>query len=187
MAGVRGVRAGYAAAVIGGRTALIVTVPESEPAVGTHRYRLDPSARLGVPAHITVLFPFAPARDVSPDMVGRLAEIFGAIPGFEYLLAECRWFGDEVLWLAPKPAEKFRDLTERAYSAFPEYPPYGGEFDEVVPHLTVADHGKKEAMQSAEAAVRALLPIQARATAVTLIVEDDSGAWRAAASIDLGL
>jgi hypothetical protein len=29
-------------------------------------------------------------------------------------------------------------MTEALASAFPEHPPYGGQFDEIVPHATVA-------------------------------------------------
>jgi hypothetical protein len=42
-----------------GESALLVTVPAAEPAVARHRSRLDTSATVGVPAHITVLYPFA--------------------------------------------------------------------------------------------------------------------------------
>ena len=41
------------------RSGLIIEVPEAETAVAAWRERLDPQAVLGVPAHITVLFPFA--------------------------------------------------------------------------------------------------------------------------------
>ena len=45
------------------RTALIVEVPEAEPAVGALRLEHDRSAARGVPAHITILFPFADAAE----------------------------------------------------------------------------------------------------------------------------
>ena len=38
----------------------------------------------------------------------------------------------------PDPAEPFRRLTAALAAAFPDYPPYGGRHDDVVPHLTVA-------------------------------------------------
>ena len=47
-------------------------------------------------------------------------------------------FPDGVLYLAPEPAEPFGALTEAFAAAWPEYPPYGGSFTDVVPHLTVA-------------------------------------------------
>ena len=40
------------------QSCLILEVPEAEAAVGQHREKLDAIARLGVPAHFTVLFPF---------------------------------------------------------------------------------------------------------------------------------
>ena len=43
-----------------GESALLVAVPAAEPAVAAHRSRLDTSAAVGVPAHITVLYPFLP-------------------------------------------------------------------------------------------------------------------------------
>jgi hypothetical protein len=46
------------------RSAVTVLVPAVEPAVARHRRDLDASATWGVPAHVTVLFPFvAPEPD----------------------------------------------------------------------------------------------------------------------------
>jgi hypothetical protein len=39
-------------------------VPEAEPAVRHHREHLDANAPLGIPAHITVLFPFMPPETI---------------------------------------------------------------------------------------------------------------------------
>jgi hypothetical protein len=49
------------------RSALIVTVPETEPLVHEWRLRYD-NASLGIPAHITLIFPFVPTDDVSPEL-----------------------------------------------------------------------------------------------------------------------
>ncbi len=40
------------------QSAVLVPVPEAERVVSRHRIRLDPAAELGVPAHVTVLYPF---------------------------------------------------------------------------------------------------------------------------------
>jgi hypothetical protein len=48
-------------------SALLVTVPAAEPAVARHRSRLDTSAAVGVPAHITV--------PSCPPYGGRVAEV----------------------------------------------------------------------------------------------------------------
>ena len=41
-------------------SAVLVPIPAAERVVSTHRSRLDGAAALGVPAHVTVLFPFVP-------------------------------------------------------------------------------------------------------------------------------
>ena len=46
------------------QSAFVVPVPEAEPWVKDLRERYDPIAAVGMPAHITVLFPFIP-----PDLL----------------------------------------------------------------------------------------------------------------------
>ena len=115
------------------RSALLVEVPEAEPLVRRWRMDLDPHAALGVPAHITVLFPFAPPPLISTTILDRLGELLTAVDAFNYNLIETGWFGDSVLWLAPDPPDPFRSLTRRIGDAFTDYPPYGGRFGEPVP------------------------------------------------------
>lgn len=169
----------------GRRTALIVVVPEAETAVGQLRFELDPVARLGVPAHVSVLFPFVPAAKIDDDVIARTATLLRTVPTFQHSLFRSAWFGHEVLWLAPDASEMFRSLTSTVVGAFPDYPPYAGRFDDVVPHLTIADHAPIDAMQQAEQAVQSHLPISAITRTVTLMVEQPSGHWRAAASFAL--
>jgi 2'-5' RNA ligase len=171
--------------VAGRRTALVVLVPEAEAVVGRLRDELDPAARLGVPAHVTVLYPFVPASEVVDDVVARTAALYRSVPRFRHDLVRTGWFGDEVLWLAPDAGEDFRSLTGRVWAAFPDHPPYEGRFDDVVPHLTVADHGPVGTMRAAERALRDRLPISAVARAVTLLVEQTSGRWSPAMSFPL--
>ncbi|HEX6526464.1 MAG TPA: 2'-5' RNA ligase family protein [Streptosporangiaceae bacterium] len=115
-------------AVPGPRSGLMVEVPEAEPAVARHRERLDASARLGVPAHITVLSPFMPPQAIGPAEFIRLEHLFAAFSPFRFQLDRTAWFGDEVLWLAPRDPGPFRALTRSVTGAFPAFPPYQGQF-----------------------------------------------------------
>ena len=164
---------------------VIVEVPEAETVVGSYRMRLDANARLGVPAHITVLFPFAEPDDITAEMLGRLHDIAAAVPAFEFRLPRTNWFGEDVLWLAPDPDDVFRRLTSEVAAAFPSYPPYGGEFSAVVPHLTIAERGSVDAMRAAERAVQRELPICSHAQSLTLMIERDSGTWDRVATFAL--
>lgn len=168
------------------RSALVVVVGEAEPAVGELRRELDPVARLGVPAHVTVLFPFMPAEEIDDEVMLRLAGLFRTVPSFEHAFVRTAWFGDDVLWLASDADAIFGSLTNLVADAFPDYPPYEGQFDDVVPHLTIADHGRMDAMRAADRAVQPHLPIRTVTRAVTPLVEQPSGRWETAESFALG-
>jgi 2'-5' RNA ligase len=165
---------------------LIVEVPEAEAAVARLRERLDASASLGVPAHFTVLFPFMLPEAIGLPVLGQLERLFALVGGFRFQLARTAWFGDEVLWLAPRDPAPFRALTDRVYEAFPAFPPFGGRYSDVVPHLTVGQGHLVADMRAAEESVREHLPIEARAAAVTLMTEQSAGGqWARAARFTL--
>lgn len=166
------------------RTALIVAVPEAEPLVGEWRAKHDWSAQQGVPAHITLLFPFVPADEVDERLLRDLRDLFASRPAFTYRLPRLARF-PEVAWLAPEPAQPFNDLIDLIVSRYPDYPPYEGIHDVVIPHLTVAE-GDTELQKEVDAALTPQLPIEAEAHIVTLIVEDASGHWHATRRFPLG-
>jgi 2'-5' RNA ligase len=168
------------------RTGLIVEVPAAEHAVADWREQLDPQATLGVPAHVTVLFPFVAPDRIDEAILTALRKILTAVEPFEFRLAQTGWFEQSVLWLGPEPAAPFRHLTEILMAAFPDYPPYAGQFAEIVPHLTVGDHGTAQELAAAACDVQRHLPIQNRAQAVTLMAEQPDGRWHRRASLALG-
>ena len=167
----------------GPRSTLLVEVPEAEPAVAWARERFDPSASLGIPAHITVLLPFMPPDVIGPPVLAELERLFAAVSRFRFQLAGTDWFGEEVLWLAPRDPAPFRALTSCVYEAFPAFPPFEGVFDDVVPHLTIGHGHRVSELRAAEESVQAHLPIEADATAVTLMTEQSAGGQWAKAAV----
>jgi 2'-5' RNA ligase len=160
-------------------TALLIEVPAAEPVVGRYRARFDGNAALGVPAHITVLAPFMPARRLDVSALGRLARLFATVKAFDCELDHADWFGSAVLWLGPRDPLPFQHLTELVFRAFPEFPPFEGQFDEVIPHLTVGYDHPLEELRAAERLIAPSLPVSARVTAVTLMRERaPGGRWR---------
>ena len=117
-------------------TALVVPVPEAEPVVGAYRERHDPSGAWGMLPHVTLLVPFVSPARVDDPLLAELAALFADMPRFACRFEETGSFPG-VLYLAPEPAEQFQSMTERLVERYPGCPPYGGEFDAVVPHLTV--------------------------------------------------
>lgn len=84
-------------------SAFAVNVPEAEPYVGGLRERFDPVARLGMPAHITLLYPFAPPELISHGVLDKVRLALSSAAGFEFRLARIGRFPD-ALYLAPDPA-----------------------------------------------------------------------------------
>ncbi|MEJ2863102.1 2'-5' RNA ligase family protein [Actinomycetospora flava] len=167
-------------------TAALVLVPEAEPVVGALRERLDPSAPQGVPAHVTVLFPFVPAADVDDATVDRLRRAVAGTGRFRCTFDAVRWFGDDFVWLAPTPEATFAALTERVHRAFPDHPPYEGEH-EPVPHLTVGyrRHSSLQALQRAAEELAPRLPVGAEIDRVHLLAGSAEGRWRVIAEAPL--
>jgi 2'-5' RNA ligase len=150
-----------------------VTLP---PALERLRHRGTTAAASGVPAHVTILYPFLPAAlltSVIRDEVGRIASAERPFTA-QFARVE-RWPG--VVWLAPEPAAPFARLVAAACAAFPDYPPYGGTFGEPTPHLTIAQGAVIDA-DAAVAAANPHVPFERAVSAVAVIAQQPSGRWR---------
>ncbi|MEY2233848.1 MULTISPECIES: 2'-5' RNA ligase family protein [Streptomyces] len=167
-----------------GQTGLIVRIPEAEPAVRGWRERLDPSAQAGVPAHVTVLFPFLDESRIDTLVHSALADVLGGHQAFDLRFARCGRL-PEVLYLVPEPDTQLRQLTEAIAARWPEAPPYGGRFVEIVPHLTVAQGQESAVLEEIEAGVAGGLPFTSHVASVELMVYDGVK-WQERASFALG-
>ncbi len=110
-----------------------------------------------VHAHITLLAPWA-ERPSAADLA-RVADIAGAAGPFEVRLAQVCEFPDGVLYLRPQPDGRLRELTSRLMAAFPQFPPYGGQYGDVTPHLTMDRRSATVTPATVRASVRHLLPL----------------------------
>lgn len=167
-------------------SAFVVRVPAAESLVGELRNRFDATSQLGVPAHITVLYPFMPPDEISSDVLRKAKMALNTVPSFEFSLASVGRFATTA-YLSPAPPEPFIALTTALAECFPMYRPYAGAYESVVPHLTVA-HGSAENAHSAAVELEHRLfvsePIQTRCTSVALL-ENSSGRWKQMHAFDL--
>jgi hypothetical protein len=169
------------------RSTLVVPVPEAESVVGDLRRRLDGNAALGVPAHVTVLFPFVPAAGIGDEVLRTVGEVVASVPPFGYAFPHTDWFDDAVLWLAPADPRPFRELTSRVVAAFPQHSPFEGAFgDVVVPHLTIGHGRPRPLLAAAEREVAPRLPVTGTATEVLLLAQTEPGGqWEQRAAFPL--
>jgi hypothetical protein len=152
-------------------TGLVIPLPEIDDFV--QRWRpYDAVPLSGVPAHITALYPWIPPPVPNADLES-LADLVVGFEPFDFDLTEVRWFGAEVVYLAPEPAGPFTALTRAVAAAWPDHPPYEGAFGDPVPHVTLVHGGTIEHMTAAGEAAASLLPVRCRAAELWLL----SGGW----------
>jgi 2'-5' RNA ligase len=164
---------------------LLIEVPETEALVGGWREQFDPSAADGVPAHITLLYPMGPPEEMTGEVRRDIGALFARLRPFRFRLERPGRFPG-VLFLAPEPDAPFRELIHLIVDLFPGRLPYGGAFDEAVPHLTVAQSEDGALLDRIEAELRPGLPIEARVDSVTLMFEEASGRWTVHERFPLG-
>jgi hypothetical protein len=167
-------------------TALICRTPEAERYIAHHRQRFDPSARRNVPAHVTILYPFMAPQLVDAGVLASLQRVADSVPRFNYRMARTERF-PVALYLAPDPGDSFSALIDGVFRAFPDYPPFEGKFDTVVPHITVA-HGDEPLLCELEVELRIALPaggVAAHCNELVLI-ENASGRWEEMQAFALG-
>lgn len=134
----------------------------------------------GIPAHVTLLFPCPPPEE---PVVEAVRDVLGGVRAFDVDFPALRRFPG-TLYLAPEPAAPFTSMIEALVARFPDWPPYGGAFDSVVPHLTVAQ-GDEATLAAAEAGMSPRLPLRGRAGEVTLLTEVEPERWLVDASFPL--
>jgi 2'-5' RNA ligase len=170
-------------------SALVVLVPEAEAVVKPFRDRCDPSAAAGMPAHITLLYPFKAPDEVDDIVLGKLRDCFARPEPFQFAVGRIQRFSIEVLYLAPEPDDPFRQLTLSIWQLFPETPPYGGKWPGIIPHLSLAQLASEQQLTTLEddfaKASRGKLPIRALASEITLM-DNRSGRWMVRAVFSLG-
>ena len=124
--------------------ALVVPVPELEHLVRPRLAQRPPRHLFpvgGEPgpvhAHITLLAPFGGQDGLEEGVLAELRTFFADVTGFSFALTGVGASEGGATYLTPEPATPFRRLTQELIRRFPEYPPFGGGFDDVVPHLSL--------------------------------------------------
>ena len=150
------------------RAALVLLLPE--PRLEALRFRFDPEGTAkGIPLHITLLFPFGLGEN-------GLEELFARWSPLRFSLTRVEVFPEAAAWLAPEPVDELRERILELYARYPQYPPYGGEFPDPVPHATIGQPA--DVADAVRKAAEPLLPVEFEVGAATLMEEVAPDRWR---------
>jgi 2'-5' RNA ligase len=164
---------------------VLVPVLDAAHIVQELRMKHDPSAKAGVPPHVTLMFPFLPPDQLSEAKVDALSALLSGEGRFEFSLTRVCEFEQGVVYLDPVPAEPFIRLTGKVGELF-GIVPFGGEFGErPVPHLTVTVPESRMTRQQIAMQLDPLLPIRIAADEAWLMVGSNSSTWETVRRIHL--
>lgn len=165
---------------------LLVPIPEADDVTSPFWPDWAPPKARGVPAHVSILFPFLRKRALTGEALGQIAEAAAAVAPFTVRFRRTGRF-EHTVFLVPEPARPFAELTRQIVARFPASPPYRGAHGTALnPHLTVLTCPDEKALGRAEREVRLSLPLRSRVRELCLMVEDEHGGWRQHRSFPLG-
>ena len=128
-------------------SALVLLVPEIDDIIGFYRKRYTRDGAIGMPCHITILYPFVDAGAWHDGMLDHLSGVASLVDPISLGFKGLACFEEkDVLFLEPYPQDDILKAIRQVANQFPLYPPYEGAFplSELRPHLTVAT-GQPEA------------------------------------------
>lgn len=170
-------------------TAIVIPVPEAEPAIDLLRREHTRDGAAGMPAHVTLLYPFTDSSQLVAGRIHEVRQTLQRFPVFDYQLTDVRRFdnfpNESYAWLAPAPHEPFIDMVKALVAQFPEHPAFGGAHATIIPHVTIAASADPAVLDRISADVESALPIRARAVEAWIMDQVDAK-WVRRTDIPLG-
>ncbi len=139
--------------------------------------RSVPDAVDGLPAHVTVAYPFAEPGSIDDAVVGLVAEVVARRAPWTMRLVERRRWPDTV-YASVEPGAPAIALQADLAAAFPSLPIYGGAIEVFVPHVTIAEGPSVDDPSVDADPGWDDLPVTCAVSEVELIVRGDDGWWR---------
>ena len=141
------------------------------------RASVDDAGR-GVPAHLTLLYPFVESGEVGAAVRRTLASIASRHEPFDYEQVRMATWPDTI-YVAVAPERLFVGLQRDLQAAFADYPIYrkGAGF-RFVPHVTIAEGRAVHDPATRSSRAWRALPRTTRAAAIEVIATDAGGRWR---------
>jgi 2'-5' RNA ligase len=161
------------------KTALVIAIDDAEPFDAIRRELMPDAVATGIPFHVTLLVPFG-------DLAGEARSFFAEQQVFEFALTHVAAWPD-VVYLAAERDEQLRSLMRSLYARFPQWPPYGGSYDDVVPHATLGEGVDVSALRDdVERRLASHLPLRCQARDVSFLEQVAPNRWRERERFPLG-
>jgi 2'-5' RNA ligase len=147
-------------------------------------------AERGVPPHVTLLYPWR-AAPVDASTLATLQAVAEQFAPFELSMHRIGTFAKGVVYATVEPDSVLRSMIRALADAFPDTPPFRGEFAPTgpTPHCTLAKADPDQLDRlGAELAERLASELPATLAIGSICVEEESasGMWSITSTIELG-
>jgi hypothetical protein len=158
-----------------GQTGLVIPVPGADALLGSVGARYPGTVRAGLPAHVSLLYPFVVVAELDERVTTALHELFVEQVSIPVDFVECYRRGGFVA-LRPDPSDGLTELLSKTHRRWPDVVPYAGVYRDLEPHLTVAMGCSEQMAMRIEQEVTAELPICAELREAWLLAFE--GQWK---------
>jgi 2'-5' RNA ligase len=160
-------------------TAVVIVPDGARPQLEPVRAKFHAAeVAMGIPLHVTLLYPFAPPDRVDEEA---LAYFFAGYGTFTLTLTGLATW-PQVVYAIPEPRERLLAMMHALFEKYPEYPPYDGEIAEPEPHATLSELEPGDSLDEVAAGIGAqtesLFPLTCDVRDVALLEEYEPGRWR---------
>lgn len=157
-----------------------IIIPEFDEIIGKWRKKTVADASLGVPPHITLLWPWFSAP-VDAEHIDVLRDVLSDFDPFTICFNGIKTFGASVIYLSLEKDSQALKLMERCAAAFPEYPLYKGKVKDPVPHVTIAkaesENVFNELYEQIDKELSKVFPLCFDVKAVTVMEQQKNMKW----------
>jgi 2'-5' RNA ligase len=157
-----------------GQTALVLPVPAADPLLAAVAARYPDAVREGLPAHLTVLYPFVPADELDASVMQACAQIVRGIAPITVRFTRCQ-VRPELIYLPPEPADQVQRLLEEVWARWPALLPYGGKYADASAHVSIALGAQAEDQDAIVGLVEPLLPVTTQLSELHVAALDEDG------------
>ena len=167
------------------QSALVLVIGDAEPLESVRREFAPTSVARGIPFHVTLLFPFAPRDELTEPLLAHVRAFVATQAPLDFSLTRIAdWPG--VVYAVPEPDERLVRCMRALHARYPQWPPYEGVHDTIVPHATLGtDVGGEAIRAEIERRLAPHLPRPCSFREVTLLEELEPDRWRERATFAL--
>ncbi|MGH3366947.1 MAG: 2'-5' RNA ligase family protein [Nocardioidaceae bacterium] len=161
----------------------MIPVPAADGLLASVGARYPGTVREGVPAHVSLLYPFVAAAQLNESVTSALGELFADQAPIPVQFADC-YRRSGFVALRPDPIDGLTKLINQTRRRWPDVVPYEGLYGDVEPHVTVTLRASEETAVTIEREVTTELPISAELREAWLVAFE--GRWSLRGRFEFG-